>query len=521
MKEILEQNILAINQLKVDLNAVQLGELIQSRQVSLILSDGEVAHVAALRTSIDLLARLSFQVNVSGRTPSLDHQTTKLVERARRFGFDNVNQAKPFNSDLVIAIGVEPVPESNLQGYAAGWNVGITNSPRKLADAKVSNHLCGAMVGVLTASEAFNRMVGPLLGKNHFPSEIFVSLLDYSSNVSEAPAELAELKIPHATLIGCGAVGGAFIYGLSLLPAISGKLEIVDSDWITSTNLHRYVLARPVDLLNRVYKTQRARELLRHYARLNVSEYRKNFSEFLEEHCEERRIPFLISAVDGHAKRRELGRETTREALNASTGSFTFALSTHYQAYLDRGPCVGCHYPANDAEHERFALIARETGLEIREVQALSITNVPMTSVLLEKVAAFRGQPADSYFEFLNQPFDSFYQHGICGGAAVRSASGLTEIPLAHVSAAAGILLANELVKRFSPDLEQYALDNFLQVDLLNLTSSWFSSRKRAREDCDCRNGVYRRRFRQKYDDSINSKPTFSTTFEPPPPVIR
>lgn len=499
MKQILEQNILALNQLKLHMSAVQLGEFLQSRQVSLILTDETPAHLAALRSAIDILARLSFQVDVSGRTSSLEFRTDKLVERAQRFGFDNVSQARPFKSDLVITIGVEPVSEGSLQAYASGWNIGITSSGRKIAHAKVSNPLCGAMLGVLTASEAFNRIVGPLFGKDDFPSEIFVSLLDYSSTVTEEPAELAELVIPQAILIGCGAVGGAFVYALSLLPAASGKLEIVDPDWFTSTNLHRYVLARPVDLVNRVYKTQRARELLRHHAKLKVSEYRENFSEFLNEDCDERKIPFLISAVDSHGKRRDLGRETPYEALNASTGSFTLVLSTHYQAYLNAGPCLGCHYPASDAEQERFAVIAREIGLQIGEVQNLSNTNAPMTSDLLAKIAAFRRQTPDTYSEFLGQPFDSFYQHGVCGGIEVETHSGFTEIPLAHISAAAGILLAIETLKRFSPELEQYALDNFLQLDLLNLTSCWFSNRKLSRLGCDCGKEIYRRRFEQKY----------------------
>jgi hypothetical protein len=244
MKEILEQNILAINQLRLNLNAFELGEFLQTRQVSLILSDETPAHMAALRTAIDLLARLSFQVNVSARTSSLDRQTHKLVESARRFGFDNISQRRPPNPDLIVAIGIESASESSFQAYAAGWNVGITSSRRKIDYFRGSNPLCGAMVGILIASEAFNRMVGPLLGKCHFPSEILVSLLDYSSTASEEPAELEPLLIPHGTLIGCGAVGGAFIYALSLLPALSGKLEIVDPDWFTRTNLHRYILAR-------------------------------------------------------------------------------------------------------------------------------------------------------------------------------------------------------------------------------------------------------------------------------------
>jgi hypothetical protein len=144
-------------------------------------------------------------------------------------------------------------------------------------------------------------------------------------------------------------------------------------------------------------------------------------------------------------------------------------------------------------------------GLQIDDVRTLSITNAPMTSDLLAGIAAFRKQSLDSYCEFMGQPFDSFYQHGICGGVEVETPSGHAEIPLAHISAAAGILLAIEVVKRFSSKVERYGLDNFLQLDLLNLTSCWFSDRKASRVNCDCQKEVYRRRFREKYEAWLTS----------------
>src|SRR5207253_2401044 len=97
-----------------------------------------------------------------------------------------------------------------------------------------------------------------------------------------------------------------------------------------------------------------------------------------------------------------------------------------------------------------------------------------MTRGLLAAISSYRNEPLEKYLEFEAQPFDSFYQHGICGGTQVQTASGQADVPLAPVSALAGILLANEIVKKFSPVLSRYALENFLQLDLLNLSSYWF-----------------------------------------------
>jgi hypothetical protein len=503
MREILEQNILAIKQLQVGMDAAQLGEFLRTRHITLVLTDVNPSHLVALRTAINLLSRLSFEVSVTATVHAPGEAfVTQAVAEARQFSFDRVHQKNDHIQDLTIAVGNGPYEGAGMRAYASGWNIYVTYGRVGGKGTQTSNALCGAMLGVLITSEAFNLTIGPVLGKNGAQREVIISLLDYSSTLSAKPAELPEVTIPHATLIGCGAVGNAFVYALSLIPDLSGRLDVVDPDWFTKTNVHRYMLARVVDVkTERIYKTQRAKEVLRHHSQLELVGYEKNFDDFLKEDCEERRIPFLISAVDSSGKRRDLGRETPLEAINASTGHFTLAVSTHYEAYKLDGPCVGCHYPPRDAEQERFALIARETGLPVDQVQELSNANARVTSKLLARVATFRSIPVQDYAEYEGQPFDSFYQHGVCGGTEVQTSSGKVEIPLAHVSAAAGILLACELVKRFTPSLAKYSLNNFLQLDMLNLTSEWFLQRKAAREECDCRRGIYQRRFTSKYQD--------------------
>lgn len=504
MDSVIEQNILAIQQLDLSIGKEDLAELLRTRSVALILCDGEPAHKIALRTAANLLSRLSFQVSIGGDDDSLELAITE----ADQFGFNFDRFEEEIHYDLRITIGAQGAV-SDIQAYAFGWNVCLTSNSAQNFTVEPSNEVCGAMLGVLIASEAFNRTVGPALGKKEFQPNLCISLLDYSSSISSGPAPLPSLHIPRATLIGCGAIGNAFAYALSLLPGVTGYLEIVDPDWFTRTNSHRYMLANiNVAEHPRVYKTIRAAEFLAHHRELKVQGYEKNFEQFLAEDGDDRRVSFLIAAVDNHAKRRQLGRETPREAINASTGNFTLVVSTHYGVYSQQGaPCAGCHYPYQAAEAERHTLIARETGLSPAEVESLSTSNAPMTEQLLQTIAAFRGLPSGTYAEFEGQPFDSFYQHGICGGTEVVTSTGKAEIPLAHVSAAAGILLALELTKRFTPELRQYALDNFLQLDMLNLTSEWFRKTKIAREDCDCRRQVYQRRFSNKYSQAMPDAP--------------
>ena len=496
MNDVLAQNVIAIQQLDSNLSKEQLSQFLLTRRIALILSDDAPAHQVALRTAANLLCRNSFQVFIAADSTHLN----QIMAEAEflRLQYHKFSQFDHY--DLKISIGSERL-DADLCAFASGWNVLVRSGTKNHEIAQASNEICGALLGVLITATAFNGTVGPILGKTQFEPELKICVLDYSSSISRVPAVLTPIYIPHATLIGCGAIGNAFVYALSVLPALAGILRIVDPDWFTKTNSHRYMLAGINDTrTRRLFKTIRAKEFLAHHSQLKVQGYEKNFQQFLEEDCDDRRVPFLISAVDDHAKRRQLGRETPLEAINASTGSFTLVATTHYGAYrLQESPCVGCHYPYRTAETERHAVIARETGLPLSEVESLSTANAPMTITLLETIAAFRGLRRNHYAEFQGQPFDSFYQHGICGGTEVGTSNGKLEIPLAHVSAAAGVLLALELVKRFTPELRQHALDNFLQLDMLNLTSHWFQQKKSARADCECRRAIYQRRFAEKY----------------------
>ena len=496
MNSVLDQNVRSLQQLKSEIFKDELEELLKTRRVALLLTDDSPSHAVTLRTAANLLSRLSFHVGIDGDTVGVD----QALEEARRFEFDKVHRADREKYHLTIAIGEEPLG-GDLHAYASGWNIHITTGIGREVNVKPSNALCGAMLGAIVASESLNRTIGPTLGKIKFQESIYISLLDYSSNECDLPADLPTVRIPDVTLVGCGAVGNAFIYSLAAIPGITGRINIIDPDWFTKTNSHRYMLAKLDESESpRVYKTSRAKEFLAHHNGLEVLGYEKDFEQYLSQDSLDRRVRLLISAVDSHAKRREIGRQTPQQVLNASTGHFTLAVSTHYEAYAaTQEPCLGCIYPPGDAEQARYALIAQETGLPVSEVQALDNVNGKMTRELLVGISDFRKEPLERYVEFEGQPFDSFYQHGICGGTQVQTATGQADIPLAPVSAAAGILLANELVKKFSPSLVQYSLDNFLQMDMLNLSSHWFLQKINARLDCDCQRSVYQRRFSQKY----------------------
>jgi hypothetical protein len=496
MNSVIEQNLRSLQQLKLEVSKEELKHLLETRRVLLVLTDDAPEHMVALRMAANLFSRLSMHVGLSGS----DAGVAEALSEADWFGFIKVHRADGEPYHLTVSIGAKAGP-GGLQAYASGWNLCLTSGASQDVSVRPSNALCGAALGAIVASESFNRMIGSVLGKKAFEERIYVSLLDYSSIESLMPAELPEVHIPNATLVGCGAIGNALVYTLAALPQITGHINLIDPDWFTKTNAHRYMLARFNEVETpRAYKTIRAKEFLSHHKGFLVQGFEKDFEAYLTEDSDDRRVPFLISAVDSPGKRREIGRQTPKQVLNASTGHFTLAVSTHYEAYSEAElPCLGCIYPPGEAEEARYALISTETGLTPSEVKAIDEVNGKMTRELLAAISNHRNKPIERYLEFEGQPFDSFYQHGICGGTQVQTASGQADIPLAPVSALAGVLLANELIKKFSPEFSRHMLENFLQLDLLNCSSHWFLQRRGARANCECQRAAYRKRFAQKY----------------------
>jgi hypothetical protein len=87
------------------------------------------------------------------------------------------------------------------------------------------------------------------------------------------------------------------------------------------------------------------------------------------------------------------------------------------------------------------------------------------------------------------------------GSAPVETAGGTIVSPLSFISAAAGVVLAAELVKYRTPSLTQFALDNYFRFDTLYAPNPSFKQVKpqAAPNRCICSEldfvDVYRRRF--------------------------
>jgi hypothetical protein len=89
----------------------------------------------------------------------------------------------------------------------------------------------------------------------------------------------------------------------------------------------------------------------------------------------------------------------------------------------------------------------------------------------------------------------------VCGEAQVNIPSGTIVSPLSFISAAAGILLAAELVKTAATELSRFSLDNYFRIDTLFAPSLAFRQTKPQDPEhrCICWDRDYVETYHDKY----------------------
>jgi len=185
--------------------------------------------------------------------------------------------------------------------------------------------------------------------------------------------------------------------------------------------------------------------------------------------------------------------------LNAATGHTKVTLSRH--GFADGKACLGCLYhPAlDDLTTEKR--LANELGLELGVVEEYLASNKPVTATLARQIESHRGLASGTLEEWVGQKIQSFHQRAVCGEAAIKTAAGTIVSPLSFISAAAGVLLAAELVKSSAPELRQFELDNYFRIDTLAKPNPDFKETRlpEPTKRCICWDRDYQEIYRRRY----------------------
>jgi hypothetical protein len=124
---------------------------------------------------------------------------------------------------------------------------------------------------------------------------------------------------------------------------------------------------------------------------------------------------------------------------------------------------------------------------------------------LLELIAERLGVDRERVVAFAGQPFETLYREGVCGGAilplgSVGAPRPEVQVPLAHQSALAGILLAARMVSHAAGDNSRNR--QITRVNVMHTINAKYLSQEAAKDPrgiCVCQDRDYRAAFRAKY----------------------
>ena len=399
----------------------------------------------------------------------------------------------PQRSDVVLSVGNESDTPARRKVVTRGshWRAAL-DCDLPGAGAGVLGSLYAATMGAAQVLLHVLEMVGapyrPMAGF-HF------SLLDHTPFGLDGDVPNA-VQVPEAHLVGLGAVGSAAVYTLAHLDDVSGALHLIDNETIEEPNLNRYVLARRQDIDE--WKVDVAAAALSETAISAVS-YRGAFATFAEEYGGV--VNLLLSPVDSEGGRRALARMLPRRVINAATGGTTVTVSTH--GFADGKACLHCLYlpaPNRDTPEQ---IMAKDMGLSPSLVQKLVETNAPVEEEIVAQIERTRGAKPGTWASQIGLPINSFYAKAVCGDAELHLPTANVIAPLSFISAAAGIMLAVELVKAGTPQLGGWSLDNYFRVDSLRRPNPAFR-RLRPQDPsgrCICADSDFMAVYSEKYGD--------------------
>ena len=399
----------------------------------------------------------------------------------------------PERSDVVLSIGERPDTSAEREVVVRGshWCAALDCELLRTGEGVIGSLYAATMGAAQVLLHILEKAGAPYKPMAGFQFSLLDHLPFGVDSGTPKPA-----RIPDAHLVGVGAVGSAAIYALAHLDDIEGTLHLIDNEKIEDSNLNRYVLARRRDINK--WKADVAAEALSGTA-IRAEPYRGAFASYTAEYGEI--VNLLLSPVDSEEGRRGLAKMLPRRVINAATGGTTVTISTH--SFSDGKACLHCLYIPDPNQTSHEGIMAKDMGLPLDLIQRLVATNAPLDAQLVAEIERNRGADPGRWADHVGLPVHSFYAKAVCGDAEIHLPTANVIAPLSFISAAAGIMLAVELIKAGHPELGRWSLDNYFRADTLSRPNPAFR-RTRLQEAsgrCICRDPDYLAVYSEKYGE--------------------
>ena len=459
---------------------------------------------AALDMTARLASRLYPRVRVtalggSGATTALARDMMDLMRRIN----PHIDLTDGPGREIVVAAGDTSVGSADAIYMGSDrWLARVSTAGPVGCGASTNPFGAGAAACIAMAN-VFRAVFAARLERPGLDADLRLSLLGFDTGAGAINGGIpAGCDLGAVRLVGVGAIGNAFVWGMSRLRGLKGELHLIDHEPVELSNLQRYVLTGMVDV--------GSSKVALAAAALSESGLRVRAHEVTwRDHAAatpDHRFDMVAVALDTARDRVQVAGSLPRRVRNAWTQAGDLGVSRH--GFGGDAACLACLYLPTGRRRNEDEIVLEELGLppeRLMDLRSMLHIGLPVGDAFVREVAMRRGVEAEVLLPFAGLPLRSFRQKAICGNAIMAAPDGRgadLEVPMAFQSALAGVMLAAEIVASV-PDLRAADPDTCTVIDLMREIPARITFPMRSRTTgvarCICRDPDYVEAYRAKY----------------------
>lgn len=508
MIDIDTKNFESLLELNKDMNKHEFDEISETKKIGIVYDYSTLSNentLVGLKIAINMLSRLYSNIGIFSVNNEISQSEEEFLFKLSRsirptmHFFDCIQE-----SDIIVNYTQKNIDNKvSVFINSSNWDIEIgRNISDFVLDDSIPNPIAACTAATLGVGEVFKEVFPKI--KSEKLDYFRMSLFDYSDEIKKGPI-LTEVNIGEVLKVGIGAIGNAFIYGLSELTNLSGKLILIDDEFIDNGNTQRYLLSNFQNINS--CKVNVARDFLSK-SKCNVEVHRKKLGEYFYKSDRKSSIENIVISVDNYETRVHAQALLPKNIFNAYTGN-NGQLGVTSHKFGD-GPCLACLYTHKNVEQSEIEEIADWLGVDIVFIGNIminhSVGNKPiLTRELAEKIvlSSKKNLTLDDLEPFIAHEFRDFTTKAMCGGILLMSEEKIfnnTHSPICHQSVLSGLLLANELIK-FSISKNDFCNRKQIMLNVLYKPNLKYISREAfpKLKTCICTDPIYLDIYKKKY----------------------
>ncbi len=454
--------------------------------------------------SMDMSIRLMARFYPSIAIVPLDNKSrwaaTRLKNLAREIN-PKITIASNFSSvtDVVVVGRTAPDTGDAFKYYIGsdGWISKFSRS-NPVGTGTSDNGLGAGVAACLCAANIFRR----IFSEPKLDDDLAFSVLDLDI-AADQPRNpvLGTVDIGDTYLVGAGAIGNGFLWGMFAYSGLTGNLTVIDHESVELFNIQRYALTKRES--EGAAKVDVAEDFLRERAALQVKKFPGKWENFLSGRGTDWSFERVVSALDSAKDRIELQASLPKWIVNGWTGDTDVGVS-HHDFMNDA--CLACLYMPDRVVKNEDQMILEALGLPpnfLQDVRTRLELGTPLDMGYLSIIANAKNIDQALLLPFEGKPLRELYTKAVCSGAVMEMATGhktaRAEVPMPFQSALAGILQAVILIAHAAGEA---TVSGVTSIDLMKKfcgAQPGTSSNHAKRSICFCNDADYQQAYSEKY----------------------